>query len=91
MEQTSFFCKLYDLINSDERYEQCKIIIGGDFNVTLDPSKDCSGGNPVLKHSVKALEDILIENDLIDIWRIQNPRDQKVHLETKNTTHSTAA
>ena len=29
--------------------------------------------NPVLKDSVKALEEILIENDLIDIWRIQNP------------------
>ena len=72
-EQTSFFRKLSDLINSDERYEQCKIIIGGDFNVTLDPSKDCSGGNPVLKDSVKALEEILIENDLIDIWRVQNP------------------
>ena len=72
-EQTSFFRKLSDLINSDERYEQCKIIIGGDFNVTLDPSKDCSGGNPALKDLVKALEEILIENDLIDIWRIQNP------------------
>ena len=60
-EQTSFFRKLSDLINSDELYEQCKIIIGGDFNVTLDPSKDFSGGNPALKDSVKALEEILID------------------------------
>ena len=72
-QQTTFFRKLSDLINSDERYEQCKILLGGDFNVSLDPSKDCSGGNPVLKDSVKELEEILVENDLIDIWRIQNP------------------
>ena len=72
-QQTTFFRKLSYLINSDERYEQCKILLGGDFNVSLDPSKHCSGGNPVLKDSVKELEEILIENDLIEIWRIQNP------------------
>ena len=26
--------------------EQKKIVIGGDFNITLDSDLDCSGGNP---------------------------------------------
>ena len=32
---------------------------------------------PFLKDSVKELEEIVIENDLIDIWRIQNPECKK--------------
>ena len=45
---------------------------GGDFNVTLDPALDCFGGNPALKESVKFLEDIMTENDLVQ-WHLENP------------------
>lgn len=62
-----------DLISEQEQSaSNCKILHGGDFNVTLDPALDCSGGNPSLKESVKFLEDIMMENDLVDIWRIRN-------------------
>ena len=30
-----------------------KIVVGGDFNVAIDPDLDCSGGNPTKKDSVK--------------------------------------
>ena len=43
----------------------------------MDPALDCSGGNPALKESVKFLEDIMMENDLVDIWRIRNPDSKK--------------
>lgn len=43
----------------------------------MDSALDCSGGNPVLKESVKFLEDIMMENDLVDIWRIRNPDSKK--------------
>ena len=49
------------------------LIIGGDFNVTFDSNFDCSGGSPVLKESVKMLEEICLDLDLIDIWRVRNP------------------
>ena len=49
----------------------------GDFDVTLDPALDCSGGNPTLKESVKLLKDVMMESDLVDIWRIRNPDSKK--------------
>ena len=73
-QQTMFFQTLSELIydggfnESDQR-----IILGGDLNVTIDPDLDCSGGKPVLKDSVKCVEDILMNYDLVDIWRIRNP------------------
>ena len=43
----------------------------------MDPNLDCSGGNPVLKDSVKCVEDIMMNYDLVDIWRIRNPNSKK--------------
>ena len=57
---------------------------GGDFNVTLQPSLDCSGGNSILKESVKFLEDIIMECDLVDIWRVRNPDSKKFTWRQKN-------
>ena len=42
----SYRCTIYQ--ESDH-----KILLGGDSNVGLEPDLDCSGGNPVLKDSVK--------------------------------------
>ena len=43
----------------------------------MDPDLDCSGGIPVLKDSVKCVEDIMLKYDLVDIWRIRNPNSKK--------------
>ena len=51
-----------------------RIILGGDFNVTLNPVWDCSGGNQSKKASAKFIEDLCLDFDLIDIWRIRNPQ-----------------
>ena len=72
-QQSQFFEKLSDIINEEDHYKECKILLGGDFNMTLNPSLDGLGGNPTLKYSVKRLDDTLLENELIDIWRIRNP------------------
>lgn len=72
-EQISFFRNVLKLIGERDNKENFKIILGGDFNLTLDKNLDCSGGNPVYKNSIKILEDIMLEHDLIDIWRIRNP------------------
>ena len=76
--QSLFFQTLSELIY-DEGYNDFdyKIILGGDWNVTMDPDLDCSGGNPVLKDSVKCVEDIMLNYDLVDIWRIRNPNSKK--------------
>ena len=38
-----------------------------------DPDLDCSGGTPKEKESVKFLNSICLNYDLVDIWRIRNP------------------
>ena len=50
-----------------------RVVLGGDFNVMNDPDFDSSGGSPTVKESVKLLQDICMNYDLIDIWRIRNP------------------
>ena len=42
------------------------------LNVTLNPVWDCSGGNQSKKASAKFIEDLCLDFDLIDIWRIRN-------------------
>lgn len=57
-----------NIIEKDNR-----IILGGDFNVTLNPVWDCSGGNQSKKASAKFIEELCLDFDLIDTWRIRNP------------------
>ena len=52
-EQTLFFDQIKDELDNSGIDEDCRIIMGGDFNVILDPDLDGSGGNPKLKESVK--------------------------------------
>lgn len=47
------------------------------MNITMDPDLDCSSGNPVLKDSVKCVENMMMSYDLADIWRIRNPKSKK--------------
>ena len=51
--QSSLFLALPELISVEElRESNYKFLIGGDLNVALQPSLDCSGGNTTLKESV---------------------------------------
>ena len=76
--QSLFFQTLSALI-CDERYNKSdhKILLGGDLNVAMDPDLDCSGGNPAVRDSVKCVEDVMMNYDLVDIWRIRNPNTKK--------------
>ena len=49
-------------------------LFGGDFNMYFDTKLDPDGGKPKLKvNSLTQLKIIVKENDLCDIFRIQNP------------------
>ena len=49
------------------------IIVGGDFNIILDPDLDGRGRNNKKKDSAKLAQDMHLDFDLVDIWRIRNP------------------
>ena len=53
--------------------DQSVMIMGGGFNVIFDQNLDGQGGRNKRKDSVKCVEDMCIEHDLLHIWRIRNP------------------
>ena len=72
-EQCNFFVELQQKLDDFITIQDQRIIIGGDFNVIMDQNLDCAGGSPKEKESVKFLNDICLNYDLIDIWRTRNP------------------
>ena len=72
-EQTLFFDQIKDELDNSDIDDNCRIIIGGDFNVILNPDLDGFGGKPKLKESAKQIENICLLHDLVDVWRVRNP------------------
>ena len=72
-EQTLFFGQIKDELDNSGIDDDCRIIIGGDFNVILDPDLDGFGGKPKLKESAKQIGNICLLCNLVDIWRVRNP------------------
>ena len=76
-EQLTFFGEIGEELDNFCLEVDCNIVIGGDFNAIFDPDLDGNGGNPKRKESVKNKESICIINDLVDIWRIRNPKKKR--------------
>ena len=66
-EQAAFFKEILSIIQTTSFDTECKIIIGGDFNVHLDAALDNSGGNSETESTVKKIQDIMLQYNLIDI------------------------
>ena len=62
-DQCRFFDKLNNNIEDCVANKELKIIIGGDFNVTLDSDFECSGGRPFTKDSVKNVQNLCFDFD----------------------------
>ena len=72
--QVSVLDKLTKVLSNLELKENTNLILGGDFNFILNLNLDADGGNPTLKsNSIKSVNILTMENDLVDIWRIHNP------------------
>ena len=72
-EQCTFFKEISEILKAARAEQDYSIIVGGDFNVILDPDLDGRGGNNRKKDSAKLFEDMHLDFDLVDIWRIRNP------------------
>jgi len=62
-DQCRFFDKLNNSIEDYVANKELKIILGGDFNVTLDSDLDCSGGGPFTKDLVKNVQNLCFDFD----------------------------
>jgi exonuclease III len=71
-EQLSFFSKLEKIF---ENLNETVIISGGDFNTIFNPKLDKfkGGDNEIPIKAAKELINIMERNNLIDIWRVNNP------------------
>ena len=83
-EQCEFFSNLEKMIEKLNTSAGQKIVVGGDFNVAIDPELDCSRGNPTKKDSVKHIQDICLNFDLLDIWHVRNPVCKRFSWRQKN-------
>ena len=72
-EQCTFFQLIQSELDNLNIEADGNIIIGGDFNVILNPELDGLGGKPKLKESVKTIDEMRLSFDLIDIWKVRNP------------------
>ena len=81
---------LNDLINILETFEDIQnksAVLGGDFNVILNPSLDLHGGKPVIKKKTIATLVQITENlDVCDIWRIRNPKRKQFTFKQHHST-----
>ena len=72
-EQLTFFDKIRSLLEA-KRDKNVHFIIGGDFNMVRNFSKDKRGGQQKSRpRVVQQIENILEEFSLVDIWRAKNP------------------
>ena len=62
-----FFNNLMQTITTRFQYDE--LIMGGDFNVYLNPHLDRKGGKPVLTKAAATLNEILEQQELVDVWR----------------------
>ena len=87
-DQRRFFEDLNQNIEGFVVNKEHRIIVGGDFNVTLDSDFDCSGGKSFRKDSVKQIQDVCLDFDLVDIWRIRNPESKRFTWRQKQSFYS---
>ena len=73
-----FFDKLNKKIEDCVVNEELRIILGGDFDL------DCSCGRPLRKDSVKHIQDLCLDFDLVDIWRIRDPDSKRFTWRQRN-------
>ena len=70
-----FFKNLHQTLQTENLDCEDNIICGGDFNCPLNPKLDKKGGVLVpRKMVIDNIECLQNELDLVDIWRIRNPR-----------------
>ena len=72
-----FFSKISEELKSSLILADSSFVLGGEFSVIFGYDLDGSRGIKKTKESVKILEDICLEQDLIDIWRVRNPSEKR--------------
>ena len=77
-EQLLTLCEFDHLLDDFLLDNSKNIVFAGDLNLFFDPNLEASGGSPTLKKkSVSKLIQLTGKYDLVDIWRIRNPKSNR--------------
>ena len=75
LDQVKTLTDLSQILDCVDDIQNKDIIFGGDFNIIFDSFYDAQGGSPILKkHTLAKTVQIKEKLNLVDIWRIRNPR-----------------
>ena len=78
LDQVKTFTDLSEILERVDNIQNKNIIFVGDFNIIFDSFLDAQGGNPILKkHTVAKTIQIKQRLNLVDIWRIRNPKTKR--------------
>lgn len=70
-DQPQFFINAFSII---EQLGKLPMIVAGDFNTVLSISSDIKGGaQSTHKKCTAFLNEYMVQNDLVDVWRLRNP------------------
>ena len=85
-EQEASFQKIERNLDSYDFDPNSKIVIGGDFNIFFDEDLDCLDGQSKIKQKSVNVKDIMLANELIDVWRIHHPDKKRFTWRKPNST-----
>ena len=72
--QVKVLRQIFSKLQSINFDDNAQLILAGDWNMIFDKFLDAMGGTPSLKfNSLKQLQSSMVDYDLSDIWRAQNP------------------
>ena len=78
LDQVKTLTDLSEILDCADDIQNKNIIFGGNFNIIFDSFLDVQGGNPILKkHTIAKTIQIKERLNLVDIWRIRNPKTKR--------------
>ena len=78
LDQIKTLADLGEILDCVGDIQNKNIIFGGDFNVIFDSFLEAQGYKPILKkHTLVKTIQIKEKLNLIDIWRIRNPKTKR--------------
>ena len=74
MDDMSFFTSMIDTV---EKYvDRDGIILGGDFNLVMNPELDRNDSNINNTKSLEVVREFMDRNNLCDVWRVMHPEER---------------
>ena len=87
LDQVKALTDLGEILDCVDDIQNKNIIFGSDFNKILDSFLDGQGDNPILKkHTLAKTTQIIERLNLLDVWRIRNPKIKRFTLRQRHAT-----